>query len=47
MECWAHAYDISGDFGSLCENPKAKDYILGELNRIGKEKKVILFTLLF
>ncbi|KAI3707108.1 hypothetical protein L6452_25333 [Arctium lappa] len=40
IESWAHAYDISGDFGSLCENPKAKDYILGELNRIGKEKKL-------
>ncbi|XP_024986103.1 long chain acyl-CoA synthetase 4-like [Cynara cardunculus var. scolymus] len=40
IESWAHAYDISGDFASLCENPKAKDYILGELNRIGKEKKL-------
>lgn len=24
----------------MCENPKVKEYILGELNKIGKEKKL-------
>lgn len=40
LESWAAANGISGDFESLCKNPKAKEYILGELSRIGKEKKV-------
>ncbi|XP_071730679.1 long chain acyl-CoA synthetase 4-like [Rutidosis leptorrhynchoides] len=37
---YAEANNISGDFKSLCENPKIKEYILGELTRIGKEKKL-------
>lgn len=40
LESWAAANGITGDFESLCQNPKAKEYILGELSRIGKEKKV-------
>jgi len=40
LESWAAANGISGDFESLCQNPKAKEYILGELSRIGKDKKV-------
>ncbi|KAJ0482657.1 putative long-chain-fatty-acid--CoA ligase [Helianthus annuus] len=39
IEHYAETHNISGDFDSLCENPKIKEYILGELNRIGKEKK--------
>ncbi|KAL2536343.1 Long chain acyl-CoA synthetase 4 [Forsythia ovata] len=39
LEHWAEANGIAGDFNSLCENPKAKTYVLGELNKIGKEKK--------
>lgn len=42
LEHWAEANGIAGDFNSLCENPKAKAYILGELNKIGKEKKVCI-----
>ncbi|KAK9079769.1 hypothetical protein SSX86_001442 [Deinandra increscens subsp. villosa] len=40
IEKWASSSDVSGDFDSLCHNPKAKEYILGELNKIGKEKKL-------
>ena len=40
LEQWAEENNISGDFVSLCENPAAKQYILGELTKIGKEKKV-------
>ncbi|KAK9059331.1 hypothetical protein SSX86_021951 [Deinandra increscens subsp. villosa] len=40
IEHYAEAHNISGDFDSLCENPKIKEYILGELTRIGKEKKL-------
>lgn len=37
---WAKENDIAGDFSSVCENPAAKEYILGELTKIAKEKKV-------
>ncbi|KAK1284847.1 Long chain acyl-CoA synthetase 4 [Acorus calamus] len=37
---WAEENGESGDFTSLCENPKAKAYILGELTKIAKEKKL-------
>ncbi|KAJ9706173.1 hypothetical protein PVL29_001633 [Vitis rotundifolia] len=40
LERWAKENNISGDFDSLCENPKAKEYLLGELSKIGKEKKL-------
>ncbi|KAJ6933745.1 long chain acyl-CoA synthetase 4-like [Populus alba x Populus x berolinensis] len=40
LEDWAQEHGISGDFKSLCENPKAKEYMLGELTKIGKEKKL-------
>ena len=40
LERWAQANEIDGDFDALCNNPKAKEYILGELSKIGKEKKV-------
>lgn len=46
VEHYAESHNISGDFESLCENPKIKEYILGELTRIGKEKKVRFFTLI-
>ncbi|XP_072966750.1 long chain acyl-CoA synthetase 4-like [Typha angustifolia] len=40
LEHWAETNGISGDFPALCENPKAKEYILGELAKTGKEKKL-------
>lgn len=40
VEEWAEQNGISGDFNALCEYPKVKEYFLGELTRIAKEKKV-------
>ncbi|XWS61620.1 hypothetical protein CRYUN_Cryun07bG0142000 [Craigia yunnanensis] len=40
LERWATENGVSGDFDSICQNPKAKEYIIGELSKIGKEKKL-------
>ncbi|KAK4365484.1 hypothetical protein RND71_016842 [Anisodus tanguticus] len=40
IEQWAEQNGISGDFNSLCENSKAKEYMIGELAKAGKEKKL-------
>ncbi|XP_043716866.1 long chain acyl-CoA synthetase 4-like [Telopea speciosissima] len=40
LERCAEANGITGDFISLCENPKIKEFIIGELTKIGKEKKL-------
>ncbi|XP_022738098.1 long chain acyl-CoA synthetase 4-like isoform X1 [Durio zibethinus] len=40
LESWAAGNGVSGDFDSICQNPKAKEFILGELSKIGKEKKL-------
>ncbi|KAL6174841.1 hypothetical protein ACLB2K_051486 [Fragaria x ananassa] len=40
IERWAQQNDVSGDFNSLCENAKVKEYVLGELNKIAKDKKL-------
>lgn len=40
LERWAEENGVDGDFNSVCENPRAKEYILGELVKISKEKKV-------
>ncbi|THF95952.1 hypothetical protein TEA_021584 [Camellia sinensis var. sinensis] len=40
LERWAEANGVPGDFDSLCEIPKAKEYILGELTRVAKEKQL-------
>lgn len=40
LESWAQSNGVTGDFETLCGNPKAKEYILGELTRIAKEKKL-------
>ncbi|KAL3499226.1 hypothetical protein ACH5RR_038319 [Cinchona calisaya] len=37
---WAQEHEIRGDFNSLCEDPKVKEYTLGELVKIGTEKKL-------
>ncbi|XP_060180127.1 long chain acyl-CoA synthetase 4-like [Lycium barbarum] len=39
-EKWAKQNGLSGDFNSLCENSKVKEYIQGELTKAGKEKKL-------
>lgn len=43
LERWAAENGVNGDFKSLCENPKAKEFILGELSRVAKEKKVTYY----
>nr|KAJ0196424.1 hypothetical protein LSAT_V11C700381070 [Lactuca sativa] len=40
IEHYANAHNISGDFEALCENPKIKEYVLGELTKVGKENKL-------
>ncbi|KAF5478102.1 hypothetical protein F2P56_004689 [Juglans regia] len=40
LERWAEENGVNGDFNSVCENPRAKEYILGELAKISKEKKL-------
>ncbi|XP_051145447.1 long chain acyl-CoA synthetase 4-like isoform X2 [Andrographis paniculata] len=41
LEHWAAGEgQVSGDIDTICKNPKARDYILGELTKIGKEKKL-------
>ncbi|KAK1419153.1 hypothetical protein QVD17_28312 [Tagetes erecta] len=45
IEHYAETHHISGDFDSLCENPKIKEYMLGELVRVGKDKKLKSYEL--
>lgn len=40
LERWARENSVSSDFSALCENPKAKEFLLGELTKIAKAKKV-------
>ncbi|XAR62970.1 Long-chain-fatty-acid--CoA ligase [Bertholletia excelsa] len=40
LESWAQENEVAGDFSTICENPKAKLYMLQELARTGKEKKL-------
>ncbi|XP_040987230.1 long chain acyl-CoA synthetase 4-like [Juglans microcarpa x Juglans regia] len=40
LERWAEENGVNGDFNSVCESPRAKEYILGELAKISKEKKL-------
>uniref|UniRef100_A0A0C9RQP3 Long-chain-fatty-acid--CoA ligase n=1 Tax=Wollemia nobilis TaxID=56998 RepID=A0A0C9RQP3_9CONI len=38
LENWASTNGETGDFAALCQNPKAKKYILNELNAVAKNK---------
>lgn len=40
LEHWAQEYGISGEFTSLCENSKAKEFILGELTKTAKAHRL-------
>lgn len=40
LEKWAENHNLADDFKSLCENPKAKKYILDELNSTGQKHQV-------
>ncbi|KAL0016000.1 hypothetical protein SO802_003069 [Lithocarpus litseifolius] len=46
LERWAVENSITGDFNSICENPRAKEYILGELTKVAKEKKLKGFEII-
>ncbi|KAK6158868.1 hypothetical protein DH2020_006182 [Rehmannia glutinosa] len=40
LERWAEVNQVTGEINTICEDPRARQYILGELTKIGKEKKV-------
>uniref|UniRef100_A0A0E0JMG7 Long-chain-fatty-acid--CoA ligase n=1 Tax=Oryza punctata TaxID=4537 RepID=A0A0E0JMG7_ORYPU len=46
LERWAESNGVTGDFATMCEDPKAKEFILGELTKTGKEKKLKGFELI-
>jgi long-chain acyl-CoA synthetase len=41
LERWAESNGVTGEFATICEDPRAREFILGELTKMGKEKKVI------
>ncbi|KAG5538238.1 hypothetical protein RHGRI_018983 [Rhododendron griersonianum] len=43
---WAEENGVTANFSTLCENPKAKAFILEELTKTGKEKKLKGFELI-
>lgn len=43
LEDWAQNHNVTGDFKSLCENLKARKYILDELNSNGQKRHVCTF----
>jgi len=40
IEHWAKEHNVSGDFETISRNQKTKEFILGEFNRVAKDKKV-------
>ncbi|PSS03947.1 Long chain acyl-CoA synthetase [Actinidia chinensis var. chinensis] len=40
LESWAEENGVAGEFTTICDHPKAKSYILEELAKTGKEKKL-------
>ncbi|KAL0794079.1 hypothetical protein Bca101_065456 [Brassica carinata] len=46
IEHWAKEHNVSGDFESICQNQKTKEFILGEFNRVAKDKKLKGFELI-
>jgi len=40
LESWATSNGETGDYIALCKNPKAKEYILKELNAVAKSSKL-------
>ncbi|CAH8255851.1 unnamed protein product [Arabidopsis lyrata] len=46
IEHWAKEHSVSGDFESICRNQKTKEFILGEFNRVAKDKKLKGFELI-
>ncbi|ESQ28906.1 hypothetical protein EUTSA_v10023330mg [Eutrema salsugineum] len=46
IEHWAKEHNVSGNFESICQNAKTKEFILGEFNRVAKDKKLKGFELI-
>lgn len=46
LENWAKENGVDGDFDAICQNPKAKEHILGQLSKLGKEKKLKGFEMI-
>ncbi|CAH8306506.1 unnamed protein product [Eruca vesicaria subsp. sativa] len=46
LERWAEENGISGDFESICQNAKAKAFVLGELVKTAKERKLKGFEII-
>ncbi|XP_028805909.1 long chain acyl-CoA synthetase 4-like [Neltuma alba] len=46
LESWAEENNINAEFKSLCEDSRAKNYIIEELTKLGKEKKLKGFELI-
>ncbi|MQL69969.1 hypothetical protein Taro_002258 [Colocasia esculenta] len=46
VEDWAAANDVAGNFESLCKNPKARAYILEELNKTARVGQLKGFEML-
>ncbi|KAJ4962983.1 hypothetical protein NE237_022922 [Protea cynaroides] len=46
VEDWAAIHNETGDFKSLCKNPKARKYILDELNKTGQKYNLRGFEML-
>lgn len=40
LDDWAAAHNLTDDFKPLCENPKARKYIMDELNSTGQKYQV-------
>ncbi|KAL0730768.1 hypothetical protein Bca4012_026862 [Brassica carinata] len=46
LERWAVENGVDGDFNSICQNAKAKAFILGELVKAGRERKLKGFEII-
>lgn len=45
VEEWAAANDVIGTFEELCKHPKARRYVLDELNNTGRRHEVRSLTI--
>ena len=47
LEDWAATQNLTNDYNSLCENPKARKYIMDELNSTGQKHQVCVTSFAF